>query len=111
MEDYPRIAAGLAVALVLVNLVTLALFALDKRRAGVRGKGGKSGKGNARRVPEARLLWLAALGGSPAAFWARAHFRHKTRKQPFVRHLKTIAGLQVMTLGAFAGWALATLTR
>ncbi|MCD9147311.1 DUF1294 domain-containing protein [Pseudophaeobacter flagellatus] len=48
------------------------------------------------RVPEARLLLLAALGGSPAAYLARWLFRHKTRKQPFCRRLNMIAGAQLL---------------
>jgi uncharacterized membrane protein YsdA (DUF1294 family) len=72
-----------------VNLVTLASFARDKRAARIR----------ARRVPEARLLTLAVLGGTPAAFAGRHLFRHKTRKQPFNRQLGLIALGQAM-LGA-----------
>ena len=48
------------------------------------------------RVPEMRLLLLAALGGTPAAYAARRLFRHKTHKQPFSRRLHTIAWIQVL---------------
>ena len=74
----------------LINAVTVAAFALDKRRS----------HAGAWRIPEARLLWFAALGGSPGAFWARRRFRHKTRKQPFVGRLRMIAVVQV---GVVAG--------
>ncbi|KQN03348.1 hypothetical protein ASE82_07320 [Sphingomonas sp. Leaf230] len=86
--------------LVLVNVITVAAFAafaafaLDKRRS-LTGKW---------RISEARLLWLAALGGSPGAFWARNRYRHKTRKQPFVGRLQLIAMVQV---GVIAGLAIA----
>jgi uncharacterized membrane protein YsdA (DUF1294 family) len=70
--------------LLAVNLLTLWRFAADKRRA-VAGR---------RRVPEADLLMLAAIGGTPAAFLARRLFRHKTRKQPFSTWLWLIAMLQ-----------------
>lgn len=70
--------------LVLVNLWTLWRFASDKRRA-------REGQ---RRIPERVLLRLALLGGTPAAFLARALLRHKTRKEPFVTRLKLIAMLQ-----------------
>ncbi len=83
------IAAALLLFL-LINAVTVAAFALDKRRSLAR----------AWRIPESRLLWFAALGGSPGAFWARRRFRHKTRKQPFVGRLQMIAMVQV---GVVAG--------
>ena len=47
-----------------------------------------------RRIPEADLLMLAAIGGMPGALIARHVFRHKTRKQPFTNHLQVIAMLQ-----------------
>lgn len=77
-----------AVGLALVNLLTWTAFALDKRSA-IRG---------GRRVPERSLLWLAALGGSPAALVARQMLRHKTRKQPFGAVLLAIVCLQVLVL-------------
>ncbi|MGA1800364.1 DUF1294 domain-containing protein [Sphingomonas sp. 4RDLI-65] len=85
----------MALALVLaINMVTVAAFAVDKRRSLT----------GAWRIPESRLLWFAALGGSPGAFWARGRFRHKTRKQPFVGRLQIIAMVQV---GVVAGLAFA----
>ncbi|MFM6949995.1 MAG: DUF1294 domain-containing protein [Novosphingobium sp.] len=81
----------LLIALAALNALTFAAFGIDKARA-VDG---------ARRTAEARLLWLAALGGTPAAYAARALFRHKTRKQPFSCRLHTIAGLQVLALVGF----------
>lgn len=93
----PNIALAVVAAvllLVLVNVITVAAFALDKRRS-LTGEW---------RIPEARLLWLAAVGGSPGAFWARGRFRHKTRKQPFVGQLQLIAMVQV---GVITGLAVA----
>ena len=80
--------------LLVVNMITIAAFAIDKRRSST----------GAWRIPESRLLWFAALGGSPGALWARNRFRHKTRKQPFVGHLQVIAMVQV---GVIAGLAIA----
>lgn len=77
-------------ALLLLNLLTFATFRADKRAAA---------RGNPR-VPEARLLWLAALGGTPGAYAARRLYRHKTRKQPFVRQLNRIALAQSLLLTA-----------
>ena len=71
-------------ALIIVNLVTMLQFREDKQRA-IAG---------ARRIPEAHLLGLALIGGSPGALAARRMFRHKTRKQPFSTWLFLIATIQ-----------------
>jgi uncharacterized membrane protein YsdA (DUF1294 family) len=80
-------------ALLLLNLCTMLRFYDDKQRA-IAGE---------RRVPEADLLMLACLGGTPGAFAARHLFRHKTRKQPFSTWLMLIAAIQ---LGAAIGFLL-----
>lgn len=71
--------------LLAINLATFAVFGWDKRRS----------VADLPRVPENRLLWLAALGGSFGALVARRMFRHKTRKQPFSNQLILIAALQL----------------
>jgi uncharacterized membrane protein YsdA (DUF1294 family) len=71
-------------ALAAVNVWTMLRFLDDKRRA-VAGR---------RRIPEADLLGLAFLGGSPGALLARRLLRHKTRKQPFSTYLWLIAMVQ-----------------
>ena len=80
-----------AVALTFLNLFTMLRFWQDKARA-VAGE---------RRIPEADLLGLAMVGGTPGAFLARRLFRHKTRKQPFSTYLQLIAVTQA---GAAAGY-------
>ncbi|MDT9013789.1 DUF1294 domain-containing protein [Novosphingobium sp. APW14] len=80
-----------AAALAALNLMTFAAFAIDKARAAAA----------TRRTPESTLLLLAALGGTPGAYAARTLFRHKTRKQPFVRRLHLIAAAQLVALAAF----------
>jgi len=85
---------------VTVNLVSFVLFGWDKSCAS---------RGN-RRVPERRLLMLAALGGAPALLLGRSILRHKTRKQPFRTYFNTIiciqavvvAGLLFMLAGRFS---------
>jgi len=89
MTDACRIAA---IWLVVINLWTMFRFWHDKRKARL----------GVRRTPEADLLGLAVLGGTPGAFAARALFRHKTRKQPFSTILCVIAGTQARA--AFALW-------
>ena len=84
-----------ALLLLLVNAATVLAFGIDKQRAIDGG----------RRISEARLLWLAAAGGTPGALWARRRFRHKTRKQPFSRRLEVIATVQAgMLAGLVAAW-------
>ncbi|MFS2109455.1 DUF1294 domain-containing protein [Sphingomonas sp. Sphisp140] len=80
----------------LVNFWTILRFWQDKRRA-IAG---------ARRIPEADLLGLALIGGSPGAFAARRLFRHKTRKQPFTTRLWLIALAQLGFGAAILAWAL-----
>jgi len=68
-----------------LNALTLMVFGWDKVRAQRRK----------RRVPERKLLWLAALGGSPGAVMGRWIFRHKTRKPGFSAWLFAIIILQI----------------
>ncbi|WP_326524931.1 DUF1294 domain-containing protein [Sphingomonas sp.] len=79
-----------------INVVTFMTFGDDKARA-INGL---------RRVRESDLLGLALIGGSPAAFLARRHFRHKTRKQPFSTWLALIAIIQGGAVTGI-GWSLA----
>jgi uncharacterized membrane protein YsdA (DUF1294 family) len=60
-----------------INVVTFVVYGWDKWRA---RRGG-------RRVPEAHLLWLAAVTGAIGAWTAMTLFRHKTRKRSFRRWL------------------------
>jgi len=69
-----------------INLLGFGLFGWDKSCAS-RGS---------RRVPEKRLLTVAALGGAPAMLLGRSMFRHKTRKQPFRTYLNVILCIQVL---------------
>ncbi|HST36890.1 MAG TPA: DUF1294 domain-containing protein [Allosphingosinicella sp.] len=75
----------------LLNLWTIMSFWRDKQKA-VAGE---------RRIPEADLLGLALIGGSPGALLARHLFRHKTRKQPFSLALYLIATTQTGVLIGF----------
>jgi uncharacterized membrane protein YsdA (DUF1294 family) len=84
-----------ALYLAVINLATFAAFALDKRAAERR----------AWRIPEARLLTLAAFGGSPAALIAQQTLRHKTRKEPFRTWLWAIVVAQAAVL-AFVAYRL-----
>jgi uncharacterized membrane protein YsdA (DUF1294 family) len=83
--------ALIGTVLVALNLFTMLRFWQDKQRA-VAGE---------RRIPEADLLGLALIGGSPGALLARRLFRHKTRKQPFSTWLFLIVALQAGALIGF----------
>lgn len=74
--------------LVTINLVTFLVFGLDKRLA-------MAGKW---RISEAKLLFLAFIGGWMGAKAAQRRFRHKTRKQPFARQLNTMLPALVVTI-------------
>ncbi|WP_371808651.1 DUF1294 domain-containing protein [Ruegeria sp. HKCCD7221] len=67
-----------------INLLTLLAFGWDKLRA----------KRRKTRVPEAKLLWLAVIGGAPGAVLGRWIFQHKTRKRRFSMYLYLVLGLQ-----------------
>lgn len=89
--------AGIATALILLNLAAFLAFGIDKARA----------EAGAWRVQESTLLLLALLGGTLGAYAGRAVFRHKTRKQPFSARLHGMAAVQGLMLGAWLGWGLA----
>ncbi len=83
-----------ALYLAVINAATFATFARDKQAAA----------GRSRRVPERRLLLLAAVGGSPAALLAQRVLRHKTRKEPFRSALWGIVAAQAAALAMVGYW-------
>lgn len=64
----------LYIYLAVINLIAFIAFGIDKRKA-VQGKW---------RIPEARLMLYAFLGGSVGALFGMALFHHKTKKPLFV---------------------------
>ncbi|WP_241484071.1 DUF1294 domain-containing protein [Ruegeria sp. ANG-R] len=64
-----------------------------------------------RRVPERRLLWLAAIGGSLAALLGRWIFGHKTRKRGFSAWLYAITAVQAALCYLIVSRDLGTLLR
>jgi len=75
----------IACALMGINAWTVLIFWQDKQYA-MKGL---------RRIPEADLLGMAIIGGTPGALLARRLFRHKTRKQPFSTYLLLIGVVQI----------------
>lgn len=78
--------------LALVSVAAFAAAAWDKARA---RRGG-------RRIPEATLLGLALVGGSPGLVLAMLVVRHKTQKLAFLVPLALI----LLAQGALAWWLL-----
>ena len=68
-----------------INLLTFVLYGIDKYKA----------KHNRWRIPESVLLWLAVLGGSPAALVAMHLFHHKTLHKKFRYGVPAILLLQL----------------
>lgn len=83
--------AGLLAWLLAVNLVTLLVFAYDKRIASSR----------ATRVPENVLLLLVALGGGLGAWYGIKRVRHKSRKRQFQTRLIPAVILSLLLLGSY----------
>ena len=72
--------------LVLANLVTFAMYGIDKRRS-IKDKW---------RIPEKRLLLAALLGGAFGALWGMILFHHKTKKAKFFLTVPVLFVLQVV---------------
>lgn len=85
--------------LLAVNLVTFLAYGIDKWKAVHNGRksGAKTRRNNrlSRRIPEASLLLLALLGGSPAAMLSMYLFRHKTLHKKFRYGVPVILLLQI----------------
>ena len=76
----------LGLVLLLLNLYAFAMYGLDKFKA----------EKGAWRIPEARLLWAAGLGGSVGALLGMVVFHHKTRKNKFRIGVPVILAVQVV---------------
>lgn len=88
----------LLAGLLVINVLTFALFGWDKLKS----------KGRRSRVSERRLLAQAALGGFPGAKLGQHFFRHKTVKQPFARRLNAIGWVwALLVLGSVGYWLVA----
>lgn len=69
-----RVSPWVAVAYLLVSLITFLAYALDKSAA----------RADRRRIPESSLHWLGLACGWPGALVAQQLLRHKTSKPTFV---------------------------
>ena len=76
--------------LITVNIITFAVYALDKAKA----------RHGAWRIPERTLFLLAAAGGSAGALAGMYLLRHKTQHRSFTLGIPAILLLQIAA-GAF----------
>ncbi len=74
--------------LVLINLITFIIFAIDKTKA----------KKSKWRIPEKTLFILAAIGGSVGALAGMYTFRHKTKKKSFKFGIPAILIAQIVLI-------------
>jgi uncharacterized membrane protein YsdA (DUF1294 family) len=75
----------LLIYLVAMNVITFAVYGIDKMKA----------KRGWWRIPEATLLGLAVIGGSLGAWAAMYSFRHKTQHLKFKYGVPAIIILQI----------------
>lgn len=80
------VSLALGTSYLLISLITLAIYALDKKYAL---------DNTSNRIPENTLHVLAVMGGWAGALVARFLFRHKTQKQPFVQLFWVTVALNV----------------
>lgn len=95
MGDMPlfsmdAIAFFLLLHLPLINLVTFAVYAYDKRAA----------RRGAWRIPEKQLHAFALLGGFPGAYIAQQKLRHKTRKASFKKQFWLLLAVEVILIAS-----------
>lgn len=72
--------------LIFMNVITFVAFAMDKEKA-------KKGRF---RIPERRLLFLAAAGGSLGALAGMYIMHHKTKHMKFVIGVPVLFALQTL---------------
>jgi uncharacterized membrane protein YsdA (DUF1294 family) len=83
---------GLLVALLVVlNLVSFALFGIDKRRA----------RRGSWRISESTLLLSGLVSGTVGAWAGVFVFRHKTRKPSFLLKLALLTAVDAVVVAAY----------
>lgn len=74
--------------LIISNLVSFAMFGLDKQRA----------RAGQQRIPERALLMSAAISGTVGAWAGMSAFRHKTAKRSFRMRMVAVTTLDATVL-------------
>ena len=72
--------------LILINALGFLLMRADKKKA----------KNRQWRIPEATLMWTAALGGSIGSLIGMSVFRHKTKHLKFTIGIPLLLALQIL---------------
>jgi len=85
----PALVAYLGIVLVM-SIMCFTAYGWDKRRS-ING---------GRRVPENTLQLLAFCGGWPGAMLGQRHFRHKTKKLPFLIVFWAVVVLHIAIVGS-----------
>lgn len=76
----------LVVYLIIINIVAFGMYGIDKQKA-IKKQW---------RIPEAKLLAVAAIGGSAGALLGMQFFYHKTRKWKFRLGVPLILAVQLI---------------
>jgi len=76
--------------LVVANIVSFALFGIDKQRA----------RAGQRRISERALLLSAAVSGTVGAWVAMSAFRHKTAKRSFQVKMAAVTAVDIAVVVA-----------
>ena len=83
-----QLQVGLCIYLICINIITIAVYGIDKRNA-VHRKW---------RIRVSTLLGLAAVGGSAGALLAMHLFHHKSRKKQFTIGVPLMLLVQIVFL-------------
>lgn len=78
---------------VFISLVAIILTVHDKNAA----------QKHRWRIPEATLLWVAALGGSVAMYFTMQIIHHKTRHKKFMIGIPVIFFIQLIAIAVITG--------
>tara|TARA_R110002049_G_scaffold29859_13_gene101677 strand:+ start:716 stop:1165 length:450 start_codon:yes stop_codon:yes gene_type:complete len=96
---------GILAYLAATSVIAYRAFARDKQLAEA-NRGIPRDKSHAAqrvsRIPEAKLLFFAIIGGWPGAKYAQRKLRHKSYKQPFGKQLNDIGLLHGAVVGTVA---------
>lgn len=74
--------------LIIINMFTFFLYGFDKYKA----------RKGAWRIPESRLLFFAAIGGSAGALIGMFVWHHKTKHAKFYIGVPLIMGIQILLI-------------